>query len=105
VQAPSRTHNLTVCSDLSLCLSERRFPHAGLQGLQIIALMPEGFTRQALGIAAEQNVHATACHIRGDGDGSRLTSLSDDHGFAFVILGVQHLMLDAVACQHAGQHL
>ena len=58
-----------------------------------------------LGIAAEQNVGAAAGHVGGDGDRALASGLRHDERFALVILGVQHLVLDAHFLQQAGQPL
>ena len=54
-----------------------------------------------VGIAAEQNVGAAAGHVRGDGHGALASGLGDDFRFAFVLLGVEHVVLDAVPAQHS----
>src|ERR1700676_629688 len=48
-----------------------------------------------LGIAAKQNVRAAAGHVGGHGDSAFASSLRYDAGFAFVLLGVEHLVRDA----------
>ena len=52
-----------------------------------------------VGIAAENDVGAAARHVRGDGDGIEPTRLSDDLSLAFVMLGVEDLMIDAALLQ------
>src|SRR5450756_409646 len=55
------------------------------------------------GIAAEQNVDASARHVRGNRDGSFAARLGDDLRFLLMILGVQHLVLDAKLLQLMAQ--
>src|SRR5690606_20124380 len=52
-------------------------------------------------VAAQQDVGTTAGHVGGDGDGTRATGLGDDLGFLVVVLGVEHLVLDAFLLQQA----
>ena len=55
------------------------------------------------GIAAEQNVGAAAGHVGGDGDHAFASGLGHDLGFALVILGVEHDVLDALLLQQLRQ--
>ncbi len=52
-------------------------------------------------VAAQQDVGTTAGHVGGDGDRTRATGLGDDLGFLVVVLGVEHLVLDAFLLQQA----
>ena len=52
---------------------------------------------------AELDVGAPARHVRGDGHRTGLAGLRDDLGFLLVELGVQHVVLDAPALQHAAK--
>ena len=54
---------------------------------------------------AEDDVGAAAGHVGGDGDRAGLPGLGHDQGFAFVLLGVQHLVRDAPLFQQPGQPL
>ena len=45
---------------------------------------------------AQEDVHATAGHVRGEGHGALLAGTGDDERLALVILRVQHVVLDAV---------
>ena len=70
--------------------------------------MPSGaerFAREALGVAAQQDVHTATGHVGGDGDRARLPGLGDDHGLALVLLGVQHLMRNTLPLQRLREHL
>ena len=58
-----------------------------------------------LGIAAEQNVGAAAGHVSGDGDHAFASGLGDDFGFALVVLGIQHHVLDALFLQQVREAL
>ena len=60
---------------------------------------------QALGVAAEEDVDAAAGHVGGDRDRAELAGLHDDLGFPLVLLGVQHLVRDALLLQLARQLL
>src|SRR2546426_885857 len=54
---------------------------------------------------AEFDVGAPPGHVGGDRDGARLARLRDDLRLALVVLGVQHLVLQAAPLQHARQRL
>ena len=58
--------------------------------LQVVA-------REVLGVAAEHDVRAAACHVGGDGHGAELAGLGDDLRLALVLLGVQHVVRHALA--------
>jgi hypothetical protein len=55
-----------------------------------------------LGIAAEKNVGAAAGHVGSDRDGTLAARLGDNARFAFVLLGVEHLVRDACFFQDVG---
>ena len=55
--------------------------------------------------AAQHDVGAAARHVGGDGDVARLAGLGDDLGFARVLLGVEHFVLELGLLQQAGQQL
>src|SRR5207249_2434762 len=63
------------------------------------------FLRARIGLAAEDDVRATASHVRRYGDAGELSGLRDDAGFLLVLLRVQHLVLDALARQQVGEIL
>src|SRR5262249_55243918 len=52
--------------------------------------------RHELGVAAEQDVGSAAGHVRRDGDRSFASGLGHDFSFAFVELGVQDDVADAL---------
>ena len=52
-------------------------------------------------IAAQHNVGTATSHVRGDGDGTGRTSLRHDIGFAGMLLGVEHLVLEPSRLEHA----
>ena len=58
-----------------------------------------------LHVAAEHDVGAAAGHVGGDGDDARPPGLGDDLRLAFVLLGVQHAVLDLAPPQLAGEAL
>ena len=68
-------------------------------------LFVQNLLDQPLGIAAEQDVGATAGHIGRDRDCAQPPGLGDDVRLALVVLGVQHLVLDALALQALAQPL
>src|SRR5262249_2724327 len=54
-------------------------------------------------VAGEDDVGTAAGHVRGDGDWTFAPSLSNDLGFTFVVLGIQHLMLDTALVEETGE--
>ena len=56
------------------------------------------------GIAAEDDVGAAAGHVGGDGHGSLAAGLGDDLGLALVVLGVEHLVLDAALVEQSERY-
>ncbi len=58
-----------------------------------------------VGVAAEDDVGASASHVRGDRHGPLPAGLGDDLGLALVVLGVQHLVLDPMMPEHLGDQL
>src|SRR5262245_65995663 len=62
----------------------------------------EHLLEHEFGVAAEQNVGAATGHVRGDGHRTLASSLSHNFRFAFVLLGVEYVVLDAITTQHAG---
>ena len=54
-----------------------------------------------LGVAAEQDVGAAAGHVGGDGDRALAAGLRDDVGLALVLLGVEHVVRDALLLEEA----
>ena len=65
----------------------------------------ENALEEEVSITAEENVRSAAGHIGGDGHGAFATGLGDDFRFFLVKLGVQHVVLDAIAAQVARQTL
>ena len=61
------------------------------------------FLGEEIGVAAKENVGTAAGHVGGDGNAGVAAGLSDDVGFAFVILGVQHFVLDAHFSENRGE--
>ena len=56
-----------------------------------------------LGVAAEEDVRAAAGHVGGDGDRALAARLGDDVRLALVLLGVQHVVRDALLLEEAGR--
>src|ERR1019366_8502085 len=56
-----------------------------------------------LGVAAEQDVGTAAGHVGGDGNGVLAAGLGDNAGFAFVILGVEDLVLHPHLLEDGGE--
>ena len=52
-------------------------------------------------IPAKNNVHAAARNISGKGNAAHAAGLGDNFAFPFVVLGVQHMVLDAAPVQLA----
>ena len=65
----------------------------------------EGGDGHELGVAAEHDVGTAPRHVGGDGDGALAAGLGDDRGLALVVLGVEHLVRDALAAQLVGEVL
>ena len=61
--------------------------------------------RQRLGVAAEHDIRAAACHVGGDGNGAVLAGLRDDIRLALMMLRVQHGVLNALRLEDLGQLL
>ena len=51
------------------------------------------------------DVRSATGHVRGDGYGPGLTGVCNDVGLTFVLFGVQHLVLDALAQEECGEVL
>ena len=75
--------------------------HVEPRGVFVLQLGPG----HRLGVAAEDDVGAAAGHVRGDGHGALAAGLGDDLGLALVVLGVEHLVLDAALVEQAGEPL
>ena len=60
---------------------------------------------QELGVAAQDDVGAAAGHVGGHRDRALAPGQGDDRRLPLVLLGVQHLVLDAGLLQHRGQDL
>ena len=58
-----------------------------------------------LGVAAQHDIRTTAGHVGGHGHGAELTGLRHDLRFLLVVLGVQQIVLDALAGEHLAQQL
>ena len=69
------------------------------------ALLQHLLAGQPLGVAAEQDVDTTTRHVGGDRDRTEAARLGDDLGLTRVLLGVEHLVLDAALVQDPRQQL
>jgi hypothetical protein len=70
-----------------------------------LARRPGGRFELGLEIAAELDVGAATSHVRGDGHLARHARVLDDVRLALVLLGVQHVVVDVMLAQHAGDQL
>src|SRR5699024_8413288 len=70
----------------------------GLERAQATGL--EFLVGDELGVASEHDVGTTAGHVGGDGDRTELAGPGDDRCLTGVILGVEDLVLDALAFEH-----
>ena len=96
---------LSVAQDLLFGFSLRLLPLGVAGGGEVNALAAQGSARQAFRVAAQQDVDAAARHVGGNSYRARSARLRDDLGFLFVLLGVEHLMLDAGLVQVLTQPL
>ena len=62
-----------------------------------------GQTACGLDLRGKLDIGTTACHIGGDGNSAALAGLSHDFSFAGVLLGVEHVVLDAAHTEHAAE--
>ena len=58
-----------------------------------------------VGVAAEEDVGAAACHVGGDGDHAETAGLGYDFGFLLVEFGVEDDVTDAFALEDLGEEL
>ena len=61
----------------------------------VMALLQHLVASEAFGVATEEDVDASACHVGGHRDRMQSTGLGDDLRLTRVLLGVEHLVLDA----------
>ena len=120
-QAAGGAHPLGFAGDLGLVLGQLLGEQlAGMEDLLIVRvgvagglgdeLVGESGLAQVvfghvLGVAAQHDIRTAAGHVGGHGDGAELTGLRHDLGLALVVLGVQQVVLDALAGQHLAQQL
>src|SRR5262249_1813928 len=57
------------------------------------------FARHHLGVASEQNIGSATRHVGGDRHSSETTGLSNDLSFAFVVFGIENVVLNACPFQ------
>ena len=81
-----------LCDNGIVCLGKAR----GLgYGTVVIAVLAQLSLSHVLGVASEHDIRASACHVGSYGDRSELTCLSDYLSLFLMVLGVEHVMLDA----------
>ena len=99
---------LVLRSDRDLRLLQRGRPR-GLVVLRVLdrrqALLRQRGRRHELGVATKNDVGAATGHVRRDGHRSAPPGLRDDRRFALVVLGVQHLVRNAVLLEQFRQVL
>src|SRR6266576_369511 len=84
---------------------QRRFPLFLGNLIGILVLLAKKLFGVNFGVAAEENIGASAGHIGGYGYRALASGLGDDGGFTLVILGVEDLMLHAHLLEDAGEPL
>ena len=88
-----------------------RFVHCNLNfALGCAELLSDSFFHalllsHELGIAAKQNVRTATGHVGRDGDHAFAAGLRDDFGFFFVVLRIEHHVLNAFFLQQVGKPL
>ncbi len=91
---------------LGLVLRPLLFVHVEHQVAVVVPLPRRHLLpRKVFGVAAEEDVDASAGHVRRDGDGAEAACLRDDHRFLLVVLRVQDVVLDAPAVEVTGEPL
>ena len=68
----------------------------------VVALLPHALFGEVFGVAAQKDVGAATRHVSGYGHCAVPARLSDYFGFAGVVLGVENVVLYAVAAKKAG---
>ncbi len=72
---------------------------------RLVKALFQQLSRKAIGVAAEEDVHAAAGHVGGDGHRAGPARLGNDKGLLLVQLGIEHIVLDAPLAQHPAEHL
>ncbi len=101
VQAAGLEHLLA----LGLRTVRRYFASAAWNFGSTGSLVPACGRRHELGIAAEHDIGAAAGHVGRNRDCAEAAGLGDDFRFALMVLGVQHVMLDAGLLELVGDTL
>ena len=57
-----------------------------------------------LGVAAQHDVGASACHIGGDRHGARASRLGNDIRLTLMVLGIQHIVLYSLCLEHSREN-
>ena len=103
VQAAERDYFFVFLVDLCPDRLVDRVPFGFSNRVGILVLLAQPLPCEEVGIAAKQNVGTAAGHVRGHGYGALAAGLGHDKRLAFVILGVQNLVLDAHFLQESAQ--
>ena len=79
----------------------RRIQRTAILIFHLLEFVPS----QIFGVAAEDNIRSSPCHVGGDRDGTFASSLRNGLGFTLGILGlgIQQLVPDTVLCQFVAE--
>ncbi len=96
IQAALVQHDRAILRDLRFGLAEHFVPLfiGGFGDIDAVAFA-QRVTRQTFRVAAQDNVDTTTSHVGGNRHTSGLPGLRDDHGFALVLLRVEHFVRDS----------
>src|SRR5690606_14506792 len=70
--------------------------------LRVEAALTQLRLGEVLGVAAQLDVRTAAGHVRGDRDTALAAGLGDDRRLPLLVLGVEHLVLDAALAELLG---
>ena len=79
-----------------------RIGDGDLYHVVFVALFPHSLLCEVFGVAAEQNISTTACHVGSDCHRAVPACLCDYLGFSFVVLCVKDVVLYAVSSEKSG---
>jgi len=97
-QPTSSLHHRRIRFALRPRLGQRSLPLLRRHLGEFDALLAELLPRQAIRVAAQQNIDTTTGHVGGNRHLTGATGLRDDRRFAFMLLGVQDFMLSRSCC-------
>ena len=104
----SKNVEAACCDDLLLILlavGSNLFEDLQLARIRQIFFPIQNLLEHEIRTAAQENVGATARHIRGDGHSALASSLGDNLGFALMLFRVEDVVLDAGPAQGGGEPL